>query len=72
MRQLRWKLGNENCLVVHLTLLPYLSAAGELKTKPTQHSVKELLMLGIQPDVLICRTEHPITSEMRQKNISIL
>lgn len=67
MRQLRWKLGNENCLVVHLTLLPYLSAAGELKTKPTQHSVKELLMLGVQPDVLMCRTEHSITSEMRQK-----
>ena len=67
IRQLRWKLGNENCLVVHLTLLPYLSAAGELKTKPTQHSVKELLMLGIQPDVLICRTEHSITPEIRQK-----
>lgn len=67
IRQLRWKLGTENCLVVHLTLLPYLSAAAELKTKPTQHSVKELLMLGIQPDVLICRTEHSITSEIKQK-----
>jgi CTP synthase len=57
LRQLRWELGSDNCLVVHLTLIPYLRAAGELKTKPTQHSVKELLNTGIQPDILVCRTE---------------
>ena len=53
VRQLRWEMGNK-CLVVHLTLIPYLSAAGELKTKPTQHSVKMLLELGVQPDILVC------------------
>ena len=67
LRQLRWQLGSEQCLVVHLTLIPYLSAAKELKTKPTQHSVKELLNTGIQPDVLVCRTEHSLTSEIREK-----
>ncbi|MBP7534637.1 MAG: CTP synthase, partial [Chitinophagales bacterium] len=67
IRQLRWELGNENCLVVHLTLLPFLAAAKELKTKPTQHSVKELLMSGIQPDILVCRTEHAITADIRRK-----
>ena len=56
VRQLRWELGMINCVVIHLTLLPYLSAAKELKTKPTQHSVKELSRHGIQPDVLVCRT----------------
>ena len=66
VRQLRWELGNES-IVVHLTLVPYLTAAGELKTKPTQHSVKQLLELGVQPDVLVCRTEHPITDELRKK-----
>lgn len=67
IRQLRRDLGGENTLVVHLTLIPYLSAAKELKTKPTQHSVKELLQTGIQPDILVCRTEHSLTKEIREK-----
>ncbi len=67
LRQLRWELGGDNCLVIHLTLIPYLKAAKELKTKPTQHSVKELLSAGIQPDVLVCRTEHPISMDIRRK-----
>ena len=67
VRQLRWELGLINCVVIHLTLLPYLSAAKELKTKPTQHSVKELSRHGIQPDVLVCRTERHITNEIRSK-----
>ncbi|MFM8362871.1 MAG: CTP synthase, partial [Haliscomenobacter sp.] len=62
-----WELGAGNCLVIHLTLIPYLKAARELKTKPTQHSVKELLTTGIQPDILVCRTEHPLTMEIRRK-----
>ena len=67
LRQLLWEEGHENALVVHLTLIPYLSAAGELKTKPTQHSVKQLLELGVQPDILVCRCERPITAEIRRK-----
>src|SRR5690606_25911877 len=67
LRQLRFELGEGNCLVIHLTLIPYLSAAGELKTKPTQHSVKMLLELGVQPDILVCRTEHAINKELRRK-----
>jgi CTP synthase len=67
LRQLRWELGRDNCLVIHLTLIPYLSAAKELKTKPTQHSVKELLQTGIQPDLLVCRTEHSISMDIRRK-----
>ncbi len=67
IRQLRWELGAGNCLTVHLTLIPYLNAAKELKTKPTQHSVKELLSLGVQPDVLVCRTEHPLSMDIRRK-----
>jgi CTP synthase len=67
VRQLRWELGRDNCLVIHLTLVPYLNAAKELKTKPTQHSVKELLSVGIQPDILVCRTEHPINADIRRK-----
>jgi CTP synthase len=66
VRQLKWELGN-SAIVVHLTLVPYLAAAGELKTKPTQHSVKALLELGVQPDVLVCRTEKPISVEIRRK-----
>jgi CTP synthase len=66
VRQLKWELGS-NCLVIHLTLLPYLSTTGELKTKPTQHSVKALLEYGVQPDVLVCRTEHPVTKDIRRK-----
>ncbi len=67
IRQLRWEMGKDNCIVLHLTLIPYLSAAKELKTKPTQHSVKELLGFGIQPDILVCRTEHSLDSSIRRK-----
>ena len=67
VRQLRWELGRDNCLVIHLTLVPFLKAAGELKTKPTQHSVKELLSLGVQPDILVCRSEHPLGMDIRRK-----
>lgn len=67
VRQLKWELGKNNSIVIHLTLVPYLKAAKELKTKPTQHSVKILLENGVQPDILILRTEHPITTEIRQK-----
>lgn len=67
VRQVRWELGSNNALVIHLTLIPYLAAAKELKTKPTQHSVKELLSYGIQPDILVCRTEHPLPMEIRKK-----
>ena len=67
VRQVKWDLGPANALVIHLTLIPYLSAAKELKTKPTQHSVKELLAEGIQPDILVCRTEHPLPLEIRKK-----
>src|SRR5690606_17904304 len=58
VRQTRWDIGAGNVLVVHLTLIPYLSAANELNTKPTQHSVKQLLEAAIRPDILVCRTEH--------------
>jgi CTP synthase len=67
VRQLRWDLGVENTVFVHLTLVPYLSASGELKTKPTQHSVKVLLENGIQPDVLVLRSEHELTRDLRKK-----
>jgi len=67
VRQARWDLGPGNFLVVHLTLIPYLKAAKELKTKPTQHSVKQLLEAGIQPDVLVCRTEHPLPQDVKRK-----
>ncbi len=67
LRQLRREVGKENCVVIHLTLIPYLKAAKELKTKPTQHSVKELLQVGIQPDILVCRTEHHLPQELREK-----
>ncbi|MDX5443397.1 MAG: CTP synthase [Hymenobacteraceae bacterium] len=67
VRQLRWELGQNDSVVIHLTLLPYLKAAGELKTKPTQHSVKALSEAGVQPDILVCRSEHPIPMEMRKK-----
>lgn len=66
VRQLRWELEG-NCAVIHLTLLPYLSTTGELKTKPTQHSVKLLQEYGVQPDVLVCRSEHPVTKDIRRK-----
>ena len=67
IRQLRSDIGRNNCLNIHLTLVPYLHAAGEYKTKPTQHSVKELLSIGIQPDIILCRCEHSIPEEMRRK-----
>ena len=67
VRQLKWEKGNNNVLVVHLTLIPFLSAAGELKTKPTQHSVKTLMESGVQADVLVCRTEHELSSSIRTK-----
>lgn len=67
IRQLSNDLGRENTLFIHLTLLPYIAAAGELKTKPTQHSVKELLSFGIQPDILLCRTDRPIPTEAKKK-----
>ena len=67
VRQLKWDLGEHNTIVVHLTLIPYLSAAGELKTKPTQHSVKTLMESGVQADVLVCRTEHEISDGIRTK-----
>jgi CTP synthase len=67
VRQVRWDLGSNNALVIHLTLIPYLKAAKELKTKPTQHSVKELLAEGVQPDILVCRTELPLPLELRKK-----
>ncbi len=67
VRQLRWDLGEDNGLVIHLTLVPYLSAAGELKTKPTQHSVKTLMESGVQADILVCRTEHKLPKDLRRK-----
>ncbi|MGY6744168.1 MAG: CTP synthase [Cecembia sp.] len=67
VRQAKWDIGANNFLVVHLTLIPYLAAAKELKTKPTQHSVKQLLEAGIQPDILVCRTEHPLPLEVKKK-----
>jgi CTP synthase len=67
IRQFRQDVGQENAIFVHLTLVPYLQAAGELKTKPTQHSVRELMEIGIQPQVLICRTEQPLSQEIRKK-----
>jgi CTP synthase len=66
VRQLKWELGG-HCLVIHLTLVPYLAAAGELKTKPTQHSVKTLLESGVQPDIIVCRTEKHLNQNIRNK-----
>ena len=67
VRQLLWDLGEDNAMVIHLTLIPFLSAAGELKTKPTQHSVKTLMESGIKADVLVCRTEHQISDDIKHK-----
>ena len=67
VRQLRWELPEDDCMTIHLTLVPYLSAAKELKTKPTQHSVQQLLRWGVQPDIVVCRTEHELTPELRRK-----
>jgi CTP synthase len=76
VRQARLDLGSHSALVIHLTLVPYLKSSGELKTKPTQHSVKQLLEAGVQPDILVCRTDHPLPMEIRRKialfcNVSI-
>ncbi len=67
VRQLKWELGEDNAIVIHLTLVPYLAAAGELKTKPTQHSVKMLMQSGVSPDVLVCRTERHLTEGIKRK-----
>src|SRR3981081_116062 len=67
IRQLRLEMGPENTLFVHVTLVPFIAAAGELKTKPTQHSVKEMLSIGIQPDILLCRSERHIPEELKKK-----
>lgn len=71
IRQMGVELGHDNTLFMHLTLLPYIPTAGEIKTKPTQHSVKELRSIGIQPDVLLCRSDRPIPMEERKKNCSL-
>ena len=67
VRQLKWELGDENSLVIHLTLIPYLSAAAELKTKPTQHSVKTLMESGVNADIIVCRTEHKLSNAIKNK-----
>ena len=67
IRQFSVEYGMENCLFIHVTLVPYLAASDELKSKPTQHSVKEMLALGIHPDIIVCRTEHPLTDDIRNK-----
>ena len=67
VRQLKWDLGENNAIVIHLTLVPYLAAAGELKTKPTQHSVKTLMESGVQADILVCRTEYDLPYDLRRK-----
>lgn len=67
IRQVKKEVGKNDALYIHVTLLPYIGAAGELKTKPTQHSVKELRAIGIQPDILVCRTDYPITRELKRK-----
>ena len=67
VRQLQWEMPEEDCMVVHLTLIPYLSAAKELKTKPTQHSVRMLSQEGVHPDVIVCRTEQPLSNEIKKK-----
>ncbi len=67
VRQLQWEMAEEDCMVVHLTLIPYLSAAKELKTKPTQHSVRLLSQEGVHPDVIVCRTEQPLNNEIKKK-----
>jgi CTP synthase len=67
IRQFRQEIGRENAIFIHLTLVPYIAAAGEVKTKPTQHSVRELMEIGIQPDILICRTERPLSEDVKRK-----
>src|SRR5690606_28338060 len=65
--QIKSDIGRDNVMYIHVTLIPYIKAAGEVKTKPTQHSVKELRSIGIQPNVIVCRTEHPLTEDLKRK-----
>jgi len=67
VRQLQWEMGSENAIVIHLTLIPYLATTGELKTKPTQHSVKMLMQSGVSPNILVCRSEHPLSDDIKRK-----
>ena len=67
IRQFATDYGRENCVFIHVTLVPYLAASDELKSKPTQHSVKEMLSIGIQPDIIVCRTEHPVSEDIKRK-----
>ncbi len=67
IRQIKWEVGEENCMYIHVTLMPYLRKVGELKTKPTQHSVKELRTIGIEPDIIVCRTEVDLTDDLKRK-----
>jgi CTP synthase len=66
VRQLKWEMG-KSAMAIHLTLVPFLNASGELKTKPTQHSVKALLEIGVQPDILVLRTEHELSTSLKEK-----
>ena len=68
VRQLQWEMPEEDCVVLHLTLIPYLKAAKELKTKPTQHSVRLLSQEGVHPDIIVCRTEEPVSPEIRKNS----
>ena len=72
IRQFRQEVGRDNALVIHLTLVPFIAAAGELKTKPTQHSVRELMQIGIQPDILICRSEQAISRRHQAQDRPLL
>jgi len=72
VRQMRLELGPENSLLVHVTLVPFIPTAGELKTKPTQHSVKELLSIGIQPDLLLCRSDRYLPQDLKKENRAFL
>ena len=67
IRQIKKEVGRNDVLYIHVTLVPYIGAAGELKTKPTQHSVKELRSIGIQPDIIVCRSEKPLSEDMKDK-----
>jgi len=67
IRQMKTEVGRDNVLYIHVTLVPYISTAGELKTKPTQHSVKELRSIGIQPDIIVCRSERPLSQDVKEK-----
>lgn len=67
VRQLQWEMGSENAIVIHLTLIPYLATTGELKTKPTQHSVKMLMQSGVSPNILVCRSEYPLSNDIKRK-----